>query len=204
MSSAVVPGGHPRRDVVPPWRHTDAGRHPDGEDRASTVAVAERAFVLVVTGVHDRLVRLATLLTSDPHEAEDVVAEVVARVYRRWLQGGLDDPHGYLRVAVVNEVRRRGRRSSLDRRIRARRSGDARGERTHDEQLVDRDAVLAALQRLGERQRLAVVLRYFEDLSVAQTAAVMGTSEGTVKSQVARALVGLRDHLDVPDTEVAR
>jgi RNA polymerase sigma-70 factor (sigma-E family) len=167
---------------------------------SSAVPVADRAFVVAVAGVHDRLVRLATLLTSDPDEAEDVVAEVVARVYRRWQQGALDDPHGYLRVAVVNEVRRRGRRSSLDRRLRARRSGDMRGVRTHDDQLVDRDAILAALQGLGERQRLAVVLRYFEDLSVAQTAAVMGTSEGTVKSQVARALTQLRDHLDTEVT----
>jgi RNA polymerase sigma-70 factor (sigma-E family) len=166
-----------------------------GMARAVPDRAADDAFLLVVTGVEDRLLRLATLLTGNLDEAEDVVAEVVARVYRRWQRGRLDDPHAYLRVAVVNEVRRRGRRSALDRRARSRRTGDGRGTTGVAERIADRQAVLTALQQLGERQRLAVVLRYVEDLSVADTAAVMGTSEGTVKSQVARALAALRTHL---------
>jgi RNA polymerase sigma-70 factor (sigma-E family) len=172
-----------------------------GMARAVPDRAADDAFLLAVTGVEDRLLRLATLLTGDTDEAEDVVAEVVARVYRRWQRGRLDDPHAYLRVAVVNEVRRRSRRSALDRRARARRTGDGRGTTGVAERIADRQAVLGALQQLGERQRLAVVLRYFEDLSVADTAAVMGTSEGTVKSQVARALGALRTHLEPLETD---
>jgi RNA polymerase sigma factor (sigma-70 family) len=61
---------------------------------------------------------------------------------------------------------------------------------------ADRDEILEALRRLGPRQRACVVLRYYEDLSVEQTANILGCSQGTVKSQAARGLETLREAID--------
>jgi len=154
------------------------------------------AFTEVVVGLEDRLVRLAALLSGGAADAEDVVAEAASRVWVRWRKGGVESLHGYLRTAVINEVHRRGRRSMLDLRCRARRSAEGRAATPVDELVTDKAAVLDALRMLGERQRLAIVLRYFEDLSVEETARLMGTSTGTVKSQVARGLRTLRSQLD--------
>lgn len=151
-------------------------------------------FARLVAGQQDRLLRLAYLLTSDRGGAEDAVAEAVSRVYARWRRGGIDNPGAYLRTAVVHEVRGRARRAGLERRERSRRWGDRRGQLGVADRVVDRHEVLTALEHLAPRQRMVVVLRFFEDLSVAQTAAVLSISEGTVKSQLSRALDHLREH----------
>lgn len=153
----------------------------------------------MVTGLEQRLVRLALLLSGGRADAEDVVAEAASRVYVRWQQGRVDDLGPYLRTAVVHEVQRRGRRLGLERLHRDRRTADGRGSTPLDDRISDRDALLAALRQLGPRQREAVVLRYLEDLSVERTAELMGTSPGTVKSQAARGLRTLRELLDGTD-----
>lgn len=153
------------------------------------------AFTDVVVGLEDRLVRLAMLLSGGTADAEDVVAEAAARVWVRWRQGGVESLPAYLRTAVINEVRRRGRRTLLDRHVRQRRSAEGRAATPIEERIAIRETVLDALATLGERQRTAIVLRYFEDLSVEETAQLMGTSTGTVKSQVARGLRTLQAHL---------
>lgn len=153
-------------------------------------------FAAVFDAHHRSAVRLAYLLVSDPHQAEDVVAEAFTKVFVRWSRGGVRDVERYLRRAVVNEANSRLRRRYLERRVAEERSGDARGIRRVDDHASDRDAVWGAVRRLPERQRAVVVLRFYEDLSEAETAEVLGCSRGTVKSQTSRAVARLHQLLD--------
>ncbi len=157
--------------------------------------VDERTFATVFNAHHRRAVRLAYLLTSDADQAEDIVAEAFVKVYPRWRRGEVRDVGAYLRRAVANEANSRLRRRYLERREVTRRHGDERGVRLVDDHAADRDEVWAALGRLPLRQRQAVVLRYYEDLSEAETAEVLGVSVGTVKSQVSRGLARLQELL---------
>lgn len=158
-------------------------------------AVEERSFAAVFNAHHRRAVRLAYLLTSDADQAEDIVAEAFAKVYGRWKRGEVRDVGAYLRRAVANEANSRLRRRYLERREGTRRHGDERGVRLVDDHAADRDEVWSALSRLPLRQRQAVVLRYYEDLSAAETAEVLGVSVGTVKSQVSRGMARLQQLL---------
>lgn len=144
--------------------------------------------------------RLAYLVCGDHARAEDAVAEAFAKVYPKWRRGKVREFGPYLRRAVVNEVRKGIRRRSVEQREEARHRV---GPDTADvgEALGDRELVRAALDRLPTAQRAAVVLRYFEDLSLAETADVLGVSVGTVKAQVSRGLDRLRGAFD--DTEAA-
>lgn len=162
--------------------------------RAVTGARPE-AFADLYAAHRDRAVRLAHLLVSDPHQAEDVAAEAFAKVYRRWCKGGIDDLPAYLRRAVVNEANSGLRRRYRDRGEGRRVTGDDRGQRTTEDRAADRDAMWQALGRLPDRQRAAVVLRYYEDLSEAATAEVLGISTGTVKSLTSRGLRRLEREL---------
>ncbi len=155
-------------------------------------------FAAVFNAHHRDAVRLAYLLTSDHHQAEDVAAEAFTKVYKRWSKGEVRDVGPYLRRAVANEGNSRLRRRYLARREAERATGDDRGVRHLDEDAADRDAVWQAIARLPDRQRHAVVLRYFEDRSEADTAELLGTSVGTVKSQVSRALDKLERWLGAP------
>jgi RNA polymerase sigma-70 factor (sigma-E family) len=152
------------------------------------------------------LCRLAALLLGDRAAAEEAVQEAFLRTYAGWWRiRRPEQARWYLRRAVVNQCRsRQRRRVSEDRGNRVvhaseRDSAAARdepGRRT--EALVIADAVRA----LPPRQREAVVLRYFEDLSEADIATVLGCSEGTVKSQLSKArttLARLLDSLRVGD-----
>ena len=140
----------------------------------------------------DRAVRLAWLLApGQPSAAEDVAADAIARVWPKWAKGRVDDFWPYLRVAIVNQVRGRGRRFGLA----ARYEVELRGSE-HEAAVVDRAVLASALRALPTRQRTAVVLRYYEDLSEAETARAMGCSVGTVKSTTARGLSALRSQLE--------
>lgn len=143
--------------------------------------------------------RLALRLSGDPDVAEECVADVFAVLYRRRNRLDLSDPAAYVRRSVVNRLRSRWRRRYLERRHRDRRSGDDRGQRPFDEQVADRDRFRAALAQLSARQRTAVVLRYYEDLSEAETAEVMSCAPGTVKSLTHRGLARLRPLLEAGD-----
>ena len=153
---------------------------------------ASESFAEVFNAHHRRAVRLAYMLTGDPHLAEDVVADAFAKVWVQWEKGRVADVGPYLRRAVVNTIRSRHRRRVLELREIERRSGDDRGVRTHDEHSAEHDEVWQALLQLPQRQRAAIVLRYYEDMSEADTAAVLGISVGTVKSQVSRGLDRLK------------
>ena len=151
------------------------------------------------------LVRLAVVLTGDRGAAEDIVQDAFFGLYRRW--DHLADtaaPLGYLRVSVVN-----GCRTALRRRSRlwlgaiadvaeatAEAGDDGRAgfaESAEARALLgdEQRAVAAALRKLPRRQREAVVLRYYLDLTVEETATAMGVSPGTVKSATHRALAAV-------------
>jgi RNA polymerase sigma-70 factor (sigma-E family) len=138
------------------------------------------------------LVRLAVLLVGDRASAEDIVQDAFLGLYRRWDR--LTDtsaPLAYVRTSVVN-----GCRTALRRRSRARQVGNLAEPPAESAEAVallseEQRAVAGALRRLPERQREALVLRYYLDLSEAEIAAAMGISRGTVKSATSRALAAV-------------
>ena len=160
--------------------------------------VDEDSFAVAFNAHRHDAVRLAYLLVSDATEAEDIVAEAFAKVYPRWRKGQVREFGPYLRRAVANEANSKLRRRYLERREAQRQHGDERGVRRIDDGAADRDQVWQALRRLPDRQRQAVVLRYFEDLSEQETAETLGCAVGTVKSAVSRGLARLEELLDEP------
>jgi RNA polymerase sigma-70 factor (sigma-E family) len=155
----------------------------------------DASFAAVFNEHHRPAVRLAYLLTGDAFQAEDIVSEAFAKVYVQWRKGRVEDVGPYLRRAVANQANSKLRRRYLERREASRRTGDERGVRTIDDQAADHDVVWHAIQQLPDRQRQVVVLRYYEDLSEADTADVLGISTGTVKSSLSRGLERLEQLL---------
>jgi RNA polymerase sigma-70 factor (sigma-E family) len=137
------------------------------------------------------LLRTAFLLTGSSHAAEDLVQTALLGAMRRWRR--IDDPMAYLRRAMVNQ------RTNYWRRIASRELllPEMASGRVDDEvaALAERDELLRALAGLPARMRAVVVLRYWEDLTEAATAQVLGCSVGSVKSQASRGLAKLRDAL---------
>ena len=137
-------------------------------------------------------IRLAVLLVGDRSLAEDLVQEAIAKLVGRLAH--LRDPDAfaaYLRKAVVNLSRMHFRRRKVERSSMERlASRPATPIRASD--LDERDAMARALMQLPERQRAAIVLRFYEDLSERQTAEVLGCRLGTVGSLVSRGFDTLR------------
>jgi RNA polymerase sigma-70 factor (sigma-E family) len=143
----------------------------------------------------DQLLRYTTALTCDPHLAKDVLQDVLIRTQRRWPTiGEVEQPTAYVKRMIVNEYlswrRRRANRdvmlahtalASVD-------SPVADETSRYDE----REAMQARIVALPRRQRAAIVLRYYENLTDAEIAAVLGCAEATVRSHVSRALATLR------------
>jgi RNA polymerase sigma-70 factor (sigma-E family) len=148
---------------------------------------------------YKRLVRLAALLLDETAACEDVVQEAYVKLAASGRLRGLRDPDAalaYLRTTVLNLAR-----SSLRRRLVAARHAPVlhRPDRVDDEvaQVVDRTAIVRAMRALPRRMREAVALRYYADLTEAQTAQVMGVSTGAVKSYTSRGLERLAEELKV-------
>ena len=162
-------------------------------------------FERFVDGCASGLLRTAYLVTWDLAEAEDLVQETFLRVARRWPRvRGMDQPVAYARRVLVNLAvddakRRSRRRSELGAADGARLDAYADGASARVLGAVDaRAELLGALGVLAPRQRAVLVLRYFEDLSEAQVAELLGCSLGTVKSTASRGLARLRAALDEP------
>lgn len=153
------------------------------------------AFEALFDSQRHALLRLAYLLTGDAGTAEEVVADVFASMYPRWRAGRVDDAGAYLRRAVVNQVRGRFRRNATRRRFESS-SRALAPVAVHDDGYEERERVRHALLSLPPGQRAVVALRYLEDRSEAETAAVLGVTVGTVKSQAAHGLERLRHALD--------
>jgi RNA polymerase sigma-70 factor (sigma-E family) len=142
------------------------------------------------------LLRLSYLLTGDRGHAEDLLQTALLRTLRRW-SIARDAPEAYTRQVLVNLSRdrirgqaRRPRETSLP--------SDPDAFRTVEpgvDRIGDRRLVADAVARLPVRQRQVVVLRFFADLTVEQTAEELGCTTGTVKSYTSRALTRLRELL---------
>jgi RNA polymerase sigma-70 factor (sigma-E family) len=158
------------------------------------VAKADR-FEEFVTMRSPRLLRTCFLLTREHAAAEDLLQTALAKAWLAWSR--LDDePEAYVRRIIVNEFTsawRRKWRGEVPTELRpdgAHRGGAVQRDATG--QVDDRHQLWDALGRLPRRQRAVVVLRFYEDLSEEQTAAVLGISVGTVKSQSSKALATMR------------
>lgn len=143
-------------------------------------------------------VRLAYLLLQDRSVAEDVVQDAFVRVAGRLVH--LRDPgafDAYLRRTVVNLSHSYVRRKMLERSFLRREMATAERDtaRWPTSSLEDRELLWRALGRLPERQRVAIVLRFYEDLPEAQIAEILRCRPGTVKSRVSRGLEALRHEM---------
>ncbi|MEU9023425.1 SigE family RNA polymerase sigma factor [Actinomadura sp. NPDC048394] len=155
----------------------------------------DESFVEFVAERGDALLRTASLMCGARQDAEDILQTALEKAYRHW--GRLDadtDPEPYVRRILVNLVISRSRRWKVLREIHMARPPETPTlAGTHAVEL--RGTLMDELRRLGARQRAVLVLRFWEDLSEAETAQVLGCSVGTVKSQASRGLARLRERL---------
>jgi len=158
------------------------------------------SFEAYVGARGDALWRTAWLLTGDAHLAEDLVQTALVKAWPKWERVGADGFEPYVRRILVTTYaawwRRRWNGEHPTRDLPESPTGD------EAEAVVRRHDLLDALALLPRGQRAVVVLRWFEDLSEAQTAAALDCSVGTVKSQSSRAMATLRAAL--ADEEGAR
>ena len=152
----------------------------------------ERAFDEFVEGQSRVLLRLAyALCAGSPHDAEDVLQHALEKAYRHWPRISRSDPLPYVRKIVINTAingfrRRRARRETWT--AEPPESPVAAGY----EATELRSEIFAQLRGLPPKQRAVIVLRYWADLSEAETARTLGCSVGSVKSQASRGLDRLR------------
>lgn len=185
-------GDHAVKDSVP-GMYTDSVNVPGpGDLRPDHSACQdETAFRDYVAARNAPLLRMAVLLTGNRADAEDLVQAALAKTYLNWHRihdrAALD---GYVHRAMVNTHISWWRRRRLEEYPTDDIPEQAVDDCTGDAEL--QDAVRRALERLPRRMRAAVVLRYFEDMSEAEVADVLGVSVGTVKSTVSRAVAKLR------------
>ena len=180
--------------------------------RSASGSRAERAradFERFVTDSTDALLRTAYLIAWDPVEAQDLVQECLLAVARRWPRvRGMDHPHAYARRVLVNLALDGARRRARRRQELAAGGSEAIADLADESSARRLHAVgvraelVQALGILPPRQRAVLVLRYFEDLSEAQVAELLGCSVGTVKSTASRGLTRLQTALS-PDLSLS-
>jgi RNA polymerase sigma-70 factor (sigma-E family) len=154
------------------------------------------AFDAFVRARLPHLLRLGRALTGSEQAGADLVQDALERSLMRWSRIESDDPEGYVRRVMVT------RNISAWRRVRRERLTAEVPETSYDETPPD-PALWAALAQLPPRQRAVIALRYYEDLTEAQTAQLLGVSAGTVKSQASRAMAKLRDLLAADAADAA-
>ncbi|WP_329104633.1 SigE family RNA polymerase sigma factor [Micromonospora sp. NBC_01699] len=164
---------------------------------------SEREFTAFVSERGQALLRVAYALAGDQYAAEDLLQDALAKAYARWpkIRG---DAEPYVRRILYNDQvsgwRRRKRRPEVPLTATPE---PASGRDTADDAVLQM-MLREALKLLPPRQRAVLVLRYLEDLSVEQTAALLGCRVGTVASQSSRALSKLRDLVPAFDTLTSR
>lgn len=194
--------------IAPEARHTcmdarigaevmrDSGTGGGDPPRGNAPADSAVDFDAFVAARGEALVRVARRLLRDPHDAEDVVQDVLVKAHRHW--GRIvdrDSPDAYVRRMLVNEATsfwRRAVRREFTVPDAARLAEPGRDETAA---VDERDRILAALTRLAPKQRAVLVLRHYEGLSDAEIAHLLSTSVTTVRSNAHRGLANLRTHL---------
>lgn len=168
------------------------------------------SFSEFVLARSDRLYRTALLLTKDPHLAHDLVQEALLRAWRSW-DRITEEPGGYVRTILVREFLTGRRRrwhgeqptEHLPEQLGSTGTTGPVGPAAPDGPDMETRLTLAdAVRALPPQQRAVVVLRYFHDLTEADTARILGLSVGTVKSHHSRALTALRIDEHLADDEV--
>ena len=216
MPDAVVNGAVPEfADDNAGIKLTPNGQPGDSVTRPTNVTETLTASVLapevlpstsssswdIVTEIYDgeykSLVRLAVLLVHDVPTAEEVVQDAFEAMHTalRRLRDS-DKALSYLRQAVVNKSRSVLRHRTVVDKNAPKPAPDEPSAEHAAMALIERTAVVAALRALPERQREAIVLRYYADFSEADIAAAMGISRGAVKSHTARGMTALRSILE--------
>ena len=163
---------------------------------------ADADFLGWVTTSRDGLRKTAYLLCGDWFLADDLVQDALTRMYGVWGRvSGSGEPGPYARKVLVNLYLDHRRRPSR-REVPLAELPDRRGVDLPNAVDGDRDRLMAALRQVPNGQRAVLVLRYWEDLSIEQTAQILGTSASNVRSQASRGLDALRSALE-PDPAIA-
>ena len=181
-------------EPVDPVEPAEAGEPPPPDARVDgTLIWIDEGFAAFVRDRSGPLARTAFLLTADRYLAEDLVQTALVKVADRWTRiAGRGDPTPYVRKVMLHTAiswHRRRWRGEVP--VASMPEPAAAQPASSD----DNERLRRALREVPPRQRAAVVLRYYDDLSEAETAAAMGCSIGTVKSQTAKGLAKLRDLL---------
>jgi len=158
---------------------------------------ADQAVTAIYTANYRSLVRLAAMLVRDVATAEEVVQDSFVAMHGAWRR--LRDPDkalSYLRQSVVNRARSVLRHRAVVEKYAPKGLPDAQSAEHGAIVELERTAVVTALSTLPTRQREALVLRYYADLSEAEIANTMGISRGAVKSHTARGMAALRNVLE--------
>ncbi|MFI0409797.1 SigE family RNA polymerase sigma factor [Actinomadura sp. KC216] len=181
-------------------RPTDVTETLVARGTAGAVAVAwdaDQAVTALYSANYRSLVRLAAMLVRDAGTAEEVVQDAFVAMHGGWRR--LRDPDkalSYLRQSVVNRSRSVLRHRAVVEKYAPKGLPDAPSAEAGAIGELERSAVIDALSRLPARQREALVLRYYADLSEAEIANAMGISRGAVKSHTARGMTALRNVLE--------
>jgi RNA polymerase sigma-70 factor (sigma-E family) len=155
----------------------------------------EVGFAAFVREHTSALLRTAYLLTGNSQQAEELVQDTLVRLYPKWDRvEAAELPLAYVRRSLangfINQQRRASRREYAYEHV-----PDRIDEHDLLGQLADRDQIWAGLRDLPDRQRTALVLRFFEDLSDDESAAALGCRVGTVRSLISRGLASLREQM---------
>jgi RNA polymerase sigma-70 factor (sigma-E family) len=165
------------------------------------VAVDDTEFSEFFTSQYARLCWLGCALTGSAAQAEELAQEALVRIWWRWrLVGRPQDPASYVRRVLVNRHRSLLRRTAVEARSLARRGPEDLALPAGDERAM---VLWQAVQALPVRQRVVLVLRFYEDRTEAEVAQLLGLQVGTVKSRAHRALARLRDQLGSPSLDPA-
>ena len=141
------------------------------------------------------LLRTAYLLTGNGPAAEELVQDTLVRLYPKWDRvAAADAPLAYVRRALTNGFINHSRRASR-REYAVADLPESIDDYDAGARLADRDEIWAGLRRLPERQRAALVLRFFDDVSDEDAAAALGCRVGTVRSLISRGLAALREQM---------
>jgi RNA polymerase sigma-70 factor (sigma-E family) len=197
----VAPGAAEGPGPTDAYGAEDASSAEDGSgaEARGLASVADQAVAALYRAEYRSLVRMATMLVGDPATAEEVVQDCFVGMHSAfWRLRDMDKALNYLRRSVVNRARSVMRRRVVAGRYLPRPGPDMPSAEQGALARIERSAVFSALRTLPVRQREAIVLRFYLDLSEDQVAGLMKISRGAVKAHTARGKAALRGLLREP------